>query len=134
MHMLTIMASLLVKLVMLLGVAALSAIIVTVAHIGLKKLLGEIRNYLSQKVGHKVFVGSIKGLVKEIHERAEREGNVKNVNDLLAQLEGEGIVQAHLDENGDAIEDSIKVVKTDEMDPMLDKMLTENKGELVIEG
>lgn len=119
------MLTILAHIIVVLGIAALAALIVYIAYISVKKFLSMIKERLAAKKGHTVAVGSMKRVMQEAVKEAEKSGNKKTLEDLEKMANSDGYIIAETDENDNIIKDSIQIYQTDEMDSGVYKMMGE---------
>lgn len=123
--------TLLAHIIVALGVAALAALIVYIAFLSLKKLLGFIKEKLSKKIGNKVVIGNFKRVAQEAVKEAEKKKNAKSFAELQEMAEKEGVVIATVDENGQVNEEDIEIYQVDEIDSNIISQMDED-GVLVV--
>lgn len=125
--------AILISILLMLGAAQLAKFIIKVVLLKLKDLLTNIRAKLKEKQGTTVFVAEIGKLVNELKKEAEKAGNVHKIDDLIDQLDGDGVIMTEYDENGKlANEDDLKIIKAEQMDDGVTQLLARNNGELLL--
>ena len=131
--MFTIIIAILIKIITVLGIAALVALISTVARILLEMMINRIQAFLRKVVGGKIMIVAANKLAQEVNKEIERKGNVYSLTQLKQQLQGEGVVLVGTNANGELNSmDDLKIIKSEEMDPQLRKVLDDNEGSLSI--
>lgn len=131
--MFTIIIAILIKIITVLGIAALVALILTVARILLEMMINRIQAFLRKVVGGKIMIVAANKLAQEVNKEIERKGNVYSLTQLKQQLQGEGVVLVGTNANGELNSmDDLKIIKSEEMDPQLRKVLDDNEGSLSI--
>lgn len=131
--MFTIIIAILIKIITVLGIAALVALILTVARILLGMVFEKIQAFLRKVVGGKIMIVAANKLAREVNHEIERKGNVYSLTQLKQQLQGEGVVLVGTNANGELNSmDDLKIIKSEEMDPQLRKVLDDNEGSLSI--
>ena len=131
--MFTIIIAILIKIITVLGIAALVALILTVARILLGMVFEKIQAFLRKVVGGKIMIVAANKLAQEVNKEIERKGNVYSLTQLKQQLQGEGVVLVGTNANGELNSmDDLKIIKSEEMDPQLRKVLDDNEGSLSI--
>lgn len=121
----------LARIIVLLGVAALAALVVKLVIITLKKVISLIKNKLSKKIGGTVAIIDIKRVANEAIAEAERTGNKKNLAQLEAMAEMEGFAMAVQDANGNISANDIEIYEAEEMDESIYAAMDED-GILVV--
>lgn len=131
--MFTIIIAILIKIITVFGIAALVALILTVARILLEMMINRIQAFLRKVVGGKIMIVAANKLAQEVNKEIERKGNVYSLTQLKQQLQGEGVVLVGTNANGELNSmDDLKIIKSEEMDPQLRKVLDDNEGALLI--
>lgn len=125
--------TILAHIIMALGLAALTALIVKLAIFTLKKMYEMIRSRLAKWVGGKVIVSEMSKVAKKAIEEAEKKGNVKSLAELERMAKTDSIIMASTDMNGNIKKEDIKIYEASEgMDQNILNLLKENGSELVI--
>lgn len=123
--------TILAHIIVILGVAALAALIVYVAFLTLKKAISIIKEKLSAKYGGTVVALSMERVVGEAMKEAKEQGNVIKIEQLEEMANKSGVAFAVADENGKIDNNSIEIFQTDELESEVTDMLGPN-GCLVI--
>lgn len=118
--------AILAHIIVMLGVAALAAITVTIAFLGLKKLVDIIKKKLKIKVGGTVAVMAIQRVAKEAIADAEKTGNIKNLAALRKMAESEGVAVAVQDSNGNISKNDIEIYQAEQMDQAVYNQMDED--------
>ena len=127
------MITLILTVLLYMGAGALAGILIYFAVITLQKILGRIKEFLVRKFGGTYFTCRIEKLVNAAREKAQKEGNVTKLDDLLKELDGKkGLIEAKTDANGKIAKGDLKILTTDEIDEDLEEVLDKRNGELIV--
>lgn len=127
----------LLTVILYLGAGVLAGLLVYFAVVTLKQILGRITNFLRNRFGGTVGVWQIERVVKDLRDRAQKEGNITQLNDLLAEVDKQkkgkdGLLIAEMDSNGKIGKGGLQILDTDELDGDLKDILDNHKGELIV--
>lgn len=113
----------LIRLLLFIGAAVLAMFIVKILLLTLSKVFANVRDRLRRKVGSRVIVASVKRLADELEAERARGKNVRKIDELLAELQGEGVILATMDESGEIDDKEIEILKSEQMDAPLKNTL-----------
>ena len=125
------MFTMLILLLAGIGTAALAKIIIHMAYMAAKWLFGKIKDFISQRVGNKVFLCGVEDVVSGLKEDAQRTGNVAKVDDILKQLDGkQGVMQGNFTADDKLVD--VKILTADEVDPQINNVMDQYPNRHVV--
>lgn len=98
-----------------------------------RDIIAWIKSCLSEENRRSVVIVSFATIRLELEEELARQVENRQLNEILNLLEGEGIVLAIINDNGEIeAEDGLKIIKTQETDQALLLLLNRNNGRLAV--
>lgn len=98
-----------------------------------RDIIAWIKSCLSEENRRSVVIVSFATIRLELEEELARQVENRQLNEILNLLEGEGIVLAIINDNGEIeAEDGLKIIKTQETDQALLSLLNRNNGRLAV--
>lgn len=127
----------LLTVILYLGAGVLAGLLVYVAVVTLKTILSRITNFLRDKFRGTVGVWQMERVANDLRNKAQKEGNITQLNDLLAEVDKhkkgkDGLFIAEFDQNGKIAKGGLQILDTDELDGDLKDVLNNHNGELIV--
>lgn len=98
-----------------------------------RDIIAWIKSCLFEENRRTVVIVSCATIHLELEEELARQVENRQLNEILNLLEGEGIVLAIINDNGEIeAEDGLKIIKTQETEQALLSLLNRNNGYLVV--
>lgn len=125
---------LLIKVLLILGAAVLTGLIVKVLLLTAQKLFELVKEKLRKAVGNRVLVAAVKSLANELEKERLKGKNTHKIDDILSELGSEGAVTAVVGADGEIDESSIMIMRAEKVDDHLNGILNANDGMMLVEG
>lgn len=129
--MLGVIVAFLLKLIIAFGIGALLSLIARVTYVTLKHVKEKLASWIKKKVGYTTVAAGVKKVAEQLKKDAEKKNNKISLSELEEALEGDGVMLANMDENGDIVGD-VEIVLGDEMDSRLKTLLASNDDCVVV--
>lgn len=131
------MITIILTMLLYLGAGALAGMLLYFAVVTLGKILERIREFLSEHVGGTYVCYRMEKVIDELRIKAQQEGNVTRLDDLLKELEEnnvneDSIVEGKVDKKGKVV--GLKILTgEDGLDKDLSRALEKRNGEIIIQ-
>lgn len=113
---------------LMIGVNAIMDLISEIAVLFLGWLFGQIRSFIKQRVGRRVFLCETEEIIRGLREEAQRNGNVADINQIIAQLDGQGVIKGDIDTD-DTVD--VQIIKADKVEPKVKDLFRKNGKQII---
>lgn len=110
------------------GVSAILDLIFHIAELAFKWLFGRIQTFIQERVGRRVFLCETEEIIRGLREEAQRTGNVAKINEIIAQLDGQGVIEGDIDTD-ETID--VQIIKADRVEPQVKDQFRQHGKQII---
>ena len=113
---------------LMIGVNAIIDLISELVVLFLGWLFGKIKSFIQQRVGRRVFLCETEEIIRGLKEEAQKKGNVADINQIIAQLDGQGVIKGDIDTD-DTID--VQIIKAKRVEPQVKDLFRKNGKQII---